>query len=246
MEQLTDIVKKLNDKQKSIFSDMFLGIWLSNGFGALTKKDTELLIFYALDVILGKSRPENNYEWSKLLKVTPSKIKSLRLESYLKFNDIFKSIEQDVLAKCFSSIEKLNLKISDNNISLSECDIKILVEDPVIIFELDRRIKDVGGQINYERNREIVRLGLKHFLCLVNNIADCGEENIIKKLASSKIEDEAKFEVLKSTIASVSYAKKSEGQKLVAFLDLLGETFAQKPKKLIDHLVKISKSQKFK
>ena len=33
MDQLTDIIENLNNKQKSVFSDMFLSIWLSNGFG---------------------------------------------------------------------------------------------------------------------------------------------------------------------------------------------------------------------
>ena len=246
MDKLTSIVENLSSKQKSKFSEMFLGIWFSNGFGALTKKDTELLIFYTLNSILEKSKPKNNYEWSKLLKVTPSKIKTLRLESYLKYSDIFHSGEEDVLARCFSSIDTLNLHISEDSVNLSDCSIKILVEDPVEIFELDRRLKDVGGQINFERNREIVRIGLKDFLLLINNAAESEEEKVIEQLAIIKTEDNSKFDKLKQEIGSASYAKKSEGEKLVTFLELLGDTFAQKHKKLIEHLRKIAKSQKFK
>jgi hypothetical protein len=63
-------------------------------------------------------------------------------------------------------MDTLNLNISDNGMNLSDCSIKILVEDPVVTFELDRGLKDVGGQINFERNREIVRIALKDFLLL--------------------------------------------------------------------------------
>src|SRR5436309_860641 len=82
------VVDRLKEKEKAAFFDIFWKAWSANGFGTLTKKDTELLIFGCLRRAFGRTGPKNNYEWAKLLRLTPTKVRSMRLEAHLRFGHL--------------------------------------------------------------------------------------------------------------------------------------------------------------
>ena len=72
--EIDAITSKLSKDAKAAFFDVFWKTWSSNGFGTLTKKDTELLIFDCLRAALGDAGPANIHEWARLLRLTPAKI----------------------------------------------------------------------------------------------------------------------------------------------------------------------------
>lgn len=76
MSTIADFVEKLEPTKKCQFIDTFFRIWSINGFGTMTKKDTELLLFRCLsDLLDNNSALGTNYQWAHLLRVTPQKIK---------------------------------------------------------------------------------------------------------------------------------------------------------------------------
>jgi len=74
MIKLEELPKNFSEKQKSAFFDIFWKTWSINGFGTMTKKDSELLIFACLQKIFGVECPETNYEWAQTLRLTPTLI----------------------------------------------------------------------------------------------------------------------------------------------------------------------------
>lgn len=68
MSTLADLVEKLPAAKKSRLVERFFRIWSSNGFGTMTEKDTELLLFRCLADLLGEHTPESNYPWAQLLR----------------------------------------------------------------------------------------------------------------------------------------------------------------------------------
>jgi hypothetical protein len=246
MNDLSELAQGLTKPNKEVYVDKFFEIWSENGFGAFTKKDTETLIFALLDGLLGDSRPRSNYEWAKVLKLTPTKVKNLRLEAHLKYGNILAGREiGELLIKFISEIKQFDLQVSDSQLGLVSGKVNILAENPVIKFELDNILKQFGGMVNFERNQEILIISLVDFIRLVNKITGSGEEKIIEQIIDIKIRDKAQLASITSAIESKSYANKSEGDKLITFLELLGDTFAEKPMKLISHLKTIFKSQKY-
>ena len=136
MESISSIFQGIEPEKKRVFAEKFFSVWCENGFGSFTKKDTELLIFSCLENLLDSSRPTNNYEWSKVLKIPPAKVKSLRLEAYLKFNSLFTEEEdRALLERCFSNIESFQLSETDPTLERGE--VRFVVEDPVILMVLD-------------------------------------------------------------------------------------------------------------
>ena len=112
IEKMEKIVESLGNKEKANFFDVFWTAWSANGFGTLTKKDTELLIFGCLKQALESVGSRyNNYEWAKLLRLTPSKIKSYRLEAHLRFGHLFSENTADdteTFLTNFSKIQSIN------------------------------------------------------------------------------------------------------------------------------------------
>lgn len=244
MKQLHEALKELPDDQAIKFSKLFLPEWIRMGFGALTKKDTEVLIFCCLEAILSK-KPNNNYEWAKMLKITPQKVKSLKLEGYLKYPIILNlSDPEELLMRCFNTIEHISFAVPEGHPSNACGDIKILIEDPIISFELDRKMKDLGGSLNFERNRELIKFEFKDFLLLIDKIMGSGETHIINNIITKKIETNKTLNEIQGKLTARSYAQKSDKDKLISFLELCGDAFAEKPTKLIKHLRLIFESQK--
>ncbi|KOR30200.1 hypothetical protein TI05_14365 [Achromatium sp. WMS3] len=62
------------------FTKQFLDLFLANGFGSMSKRDTELAVFHLLRNT-SEYQGKSNYELAKLLKIPESRIKSLRLAS---------------------------------------------------------------------------------------------------------------------------------------------------------------------
>ena len=244
--ELVKRLKSLPEGEKIFFFDTFFEIWGANGFGALPKKETELLIFSLMERIFGNRKPSSNYEWAKILKLTPAKIKSIKLETYLKYyplvnreEDIFRTIE-----KFFSRTELIHFDISAENPKLDEGQVKIMIEDPVILFEFDRIFKVLNGIYEIDRKGEVISMSVKDFLRLINAVTGDEEDDVIKKLAESSNSETKKFNSVKAEITKISYKNQSEGEKLIQFIELLGDTFAEKPTKLIKHLKLIFQSQK--
>jgi len=247
MSTLADFVEGLPPEKKSILVNTFFRIWSSNGFGTMTKKDTELLLFRCLADLLSSDAPDNNYKWAHLLRVTPQKVKAIRLESHLRFGHLFPASTEVGPAKYFGELQTLQLQLRSDGSEdfLKDVTVSFVLEDPVAQMELENNLKEVGTYLDFHRNREVVELRFVDFLKIIREHAtDLDEKAAIEGILQAKLKDAKQLESLESRLKSREYANKAESEKLLAFIELLGETFAEKPIALLKHLGLILKSQK--
>lgn len=235
------IPQLLNDKQKAAFFDVFWKTWATNGFGTLTKKDSELLIFSCLKKAFGAKGPSSNYQWATLLRLTPTKIKSMRLEAYLRFGHLFDETgvgDANAFLQRFGEVQSVDLHGLESGGSVENVTVSFVVEDPVVQMVIENSLKSLGSYLDFHRNKEVVRLRLVDFLRIV---ADGEQKKAIDKWVAEKAKEKSEAGSLTSRVKAKEYSEKTELQKLGAFLDDLSEYKGTKV--LTDHLKTIFKSQ---
>jgi hypothetical protein len=169
-------------RNAEMFVETFLKYYLANGFGAMPKKEIDILLFHLLsesEQIKGK----NNYEIANFLKITESRIKTLRLESALKYQPSDHSL---VLGKIFKElIAELNKPDFNGNY------LSVAFEDPVEKREFEHAVKKCGYHVEYGINKELLKITpLSLLSVIVANIED-GEKKFIR-IVKNHITDKAK------------------------------------------------------
>lgn len=165
-----DIAKLIPKERLSEFATAFLQEFLKDGFGAASKRSTELHIFHLLDS-LGEIDTLDNTKLSHLLQITETRVKSYRYESKLRFPpQEEKYIERRILwslAKCeFDGDAKR---------------IKFIVEDPYVRKALAAESKRLGGVPDSSFNSEIVTLRTDQLLSLISEFFGEGISKKYKK-----------------------------------------------------------------
>lgn len=237
MIKLEDIPDCFSSTQKEAFFNTFWKTWSINGFGTMTKKDTELLIFACLQKTFGSSCPETNYEWAQTLRLTPAKIKTMRLEAHLKFSHLF--AEEDDFSQHFTSIQNVDIKGIVTGQEIVDVTVSFVIEDPVVQMELEQRLKQIGTYLDFHRNREVVKIRLVDFFRIM---AEKEERDLIDKWLETKSVEAAKAKQIATRVTAKEYAQKSETDKLLDFVNDISSLC--QTKKLTDHIKKIFNSQK--
>ena len=242
MKDLSQTVAALKDPQLATFSRTFLEAWTDHGFGAFSKRDTELLIFTALREAFGDDAPRSNWEWAALLRMTPARARNLRRDAYMRFADRL-APEQvaELLIDCLGSVHSLDVDF-DQGLG---GDVRIVADNPIVEIELEPRLKSLGGYFNYERNREILRIPLRDYLALADDLLGAKGKQTFVALLEKIAEDQARHGAVADELASLKWAGKSEGEKLKDFLVFLAKQVPGGASKLIGYATRIFKAQKF-
>lgn len=124
----------------------FLDIYLKNGFQSLSKKDIDLLIFYFMEqdeLIEGNT----NYYKSRFLRITPNKLATLQLESYMRWGDENRGeILREFFRKTFEE-KKLNKTIEEQRDIIKKGKIPLTIENSVERLQLERTLKEINSNI---------------------------------------------------------------------------------------------------
>jgi hypothetical protein len=243
-QSIEEIPEYLTPKQKSSFFDVYWKAWSTNGFGTLTKKDSELLIFGCLKKVLGSDGPKNNYEWATLLRLTPSKIKSMRLESHLRFGHLLNENSADSakgFLDHFTYVQAIDITGLDSKGDLLAVTVSFVIEDPVVQMEIENKLKNLGSYLDFHRNREVVKVRLVDFFKLT---ADGKEQQAIDHWVITTAKAKADAKTIRSRVSASGYAQMTEAEKILEFVDDLAEL--GKVKVLTEHLKRIFRSQKEK
>ena len=168
-----------NTKSKE-FLEYFLQFYLQNGFQSLSKKDIDLLLFYLMEeynIFNGK----DNYQKAKQLKITPTKLKSLQLESYMRWG---KQTQKEILLKLFTRIfsqENIKSITREQENKLEKGYIPLMIENPVEKLELERILKENNSIVDYNLNKEVIDVKL-HTLILISYLTNDNKEKLLKEL----------------------------------------------------------------
>jgi len=142
------------------FSENLLREFLVNGWGSLSKRDLDLLLFILLEKDGALSRSASNYEVARELRLTESRVALLRKDAYARWRLLHPEEPQSVLKRIFQTSlteKKLEhvMKFATER-RMNEGFIPLLIEHPDDRAEMERAIKVAGGIPIHERNREVV------------------------------------------------------------------------------------------
>ncbi|MGV3662544.1 MAG: hypothetical protein ACO1TE_20330 [Prosthecobacter sp.] len=231
----------LSEKDKAAFFDTFWKAWSANGFGTLGKKDTELLIFGCLKQAFGAAGPTTNHDWAALLRLTPAKLKSMRLEAHLRFGHLFGENGTDAakaFLKSFAQFQTIDLTGMESSGEVGQVTVSFVIEDPVVQMNVENRLKSIGSYLDFKRNREVVTLRLTDFFKL---LAKDVEQSVIDRWVAEKAKEKADAGSLSKRVKAREYADRTEMGKLKAFSDDLAKF--GKVESLTSHLKLIFASQ---
>ena len=169
----------LTDDQNKCFGDFFLKKYLLNGFGAMTKSEMDILIFHLLSQS-EKLKDESNYIIANELKITESKVKSLRLNAALKYNQAnHKAVLANIVLRIIGEMEKPDF---------NDGQVMITIENPVEQRELDRAIKLAGRNIEHGFNKELFKISpIALFELIFSNLENSDKE--FKRFIQNHIAD---------------------------------------------------------
>lgn len=164
----------LTEDQYKEFGEKFVERFMAHGFGSMTKSEVDILVFHLLS---GSAEIKNksNYHIANKLQITESKVKSLRLNSALKYKQ---ANHKDVLA---SIVTRVTDEMGKPEFEGDK--VTITLENPVEQRELEHAIKSVGRNIEYGINRELLKITpIALFELVVSNLENPEQEfnNIIQ------------------------------------------------------------------
>jgi hypothetical protein len=139
----------MTPEEKQKFCDEFLNLYLAMGIGSLPKREIDLFVFHFLTNTSGY-RGKSNYELAKAFRVPEARIKSLRLNSALR--------HEQINARAVLSRLVERLIHSEQYVNLTEGKIELSIEDPIEKIELQNFLKRRGHFAEYTLNSEVLRI----------------------------------------------------------------------------------------
>lgn len=159
-------ITQLTDAEKTAFTEEFLEKFLTYGFGTLPKREIEILIFHLLYHKSTLFKGQSNYDIANQLKITESRVKALKSEAGLKYEQIEHHEALEAIARLFFEYQTTRPVLEGEMIQFA-------MEDPVLRREFEHAVKKLGYFIDYSFNREIVRVKAAVFLeIFITNFSD--------------------------------------------------------------------------
>ncbi|WDS37472.1 hypothetical protein [Pseudoxanthomonas sp.] len=147
-------------KDPAGFAEEFLRLSLMQGFGSLNKRDMELLTFVLLERDGAISRSSSNAMAALQLRITPTRVKSLRRDGYARWRALVPEESDAALQRIVATVlTEENLRSGAKHVSeraKKDGFLAIRVEHPDDAQQFEQAILDVGALPVYERNREVV------------------------------------------------------------------------------------------
>ena len=155
------------------FSEALLREFLANGWGSLSKRDLDLLLFILLEKDGALDRSASNYDVARALRLSESRVALLRKDAYARWRLLNPEEPQSVIRRIFQTAlaeKKLEnvMKFSTER-RMSEGFIPLLIEHPDDRAEMERAIKIAGGIPIYERNREVILISHKALIDIADH-----------------------------------------------------------------------------
>lgn len=178
--------------EKRIFSEKFLykeleDYILKKGFGSFNKNDFEVLIFKAL--LEGGLNSMSNYDISRKLKIAESKVKRLRYETDLKYNDKDEQHYTHYMYTLLNAhLQKISFKFDKNPENFK---IQFVVENIALRKFLDNILKTAGSFSDSSFNNEVVSISPEDFRIILDSFPKISQDNcpggreILKKMDSA-------------------------------------------------------------
>ncbi|MBO4875301.1 MAG: hypothetical protein J5542_08355 [Bacteroidales bacterium] len=175
---------KLSSTKKSNEHDILEAIierYTEPTFGSLTKKETDIMIFRALqDLGLIGNYPDV-YDVMSKLKVTRAKARTLIAESSLR-----RSSDEDLKQELTKLLESESILVADNKICLE-------IENPMLMDFLRAKLKENKYITDGSFSPEIVKLSVPAYLAICKDYANVHYNNLVALLNDNGISTTSKI-----------------------------------------------------
>lgn len=211
----------LSNDKKIEFIDKFLLEYVDKGFGVLSKRETELLVFHLLSD-LAELDSKSNYELALTLKVTPTKVKNYRFERRLRHSQL----EDYQIKNAFiEGLRKSNIKVNK-----SSKWILLSIEDSYIREAIKAKLKEINHFSDSSFNSEIISLDLDAFSNIITyyyqdvEFSELDDKDLLEYVQDTLNDDTEKITLKRLFRAFVEGAaqKAGEGTISAAFSFLTG------------------------
>jgi hypothetical protein len=198
------MIEHFTEKDKALAFDFILKEYYKSGFASLNKSDIDLLFFSTL-LKFGNIENKSDYELSKLLQITQSRIRNLKVKNALKYAPLhFNEIENVFLEKAkFARLESDLKRIS------------IPIYDPNIYIELENLIEKENGFVEAQLNPKIFTIRIDQFFSLLLVFQSIHEKRSLKEIKKEYL---AQLQVLQKEVSE--YHKELKKEPILSFKDL--------------------------
>lgn len=162
MDKLSEVLKKQGDKE---FGKAIIENFEELGLGVYSKADFEAFLFHQLSLYIDNNKVKDNYDWMRLLKITPSKLRSLQMTRSAKFLDLDLNNKEN-WKLIFNALDTKKLETEDKE----NGKVKIYIDDLHVHRLIERFVVEGGSSIDYTLNKNQLVLKYTEFLNLMNNI----------------------------------------------------------------------------
>ena len=201
---------ELNDPKA--FADTFLSQAVQQGFGALSKRDLELLVFVLLERDGAIDRNASNHAAAAVLRVTPVKLRALRRDGYARWRQLVPESADVHLRRILVNVLSAdNLRAGARHVSersRKEGFLAIRIEHPDDRQHFEQAILDAGGLPVYERNREVVAVRFDTLLAMAERggYVQPDSATVMAQLKGLAPASEELADLLKKDVATLRWA----------------------------------------
>jgi hypothetical protein len=211
MNKLSDIIVKDGSKK---FGEALIKSIEDLGLGVLSKSDFEAFMFHQILLNSDKSKLKNRYDLMLLLKITPSKLRSLEMIRSAKFLNLDLNNE-DNWKMIFNALEGKKLETEDKE----NGKVRIFIDDLHVHRLIERFVVESGSSIDYTLNKNQLVLKYSEFLNLLNDVLIQAKsrpllEAINKDKSELKVKKE--FEKLESVFKDLKESFKDKTYETIA------------------------------
>ena len=144
--------------------------YIKKGFGSMTKNDFEVWIFGQW-LAGSNNKQKSNYEISRELRIPETKVKRLRYEVDLQYQE---TSDEEKKAQIITLLEKAQLKPNGQQIQFN-------VENPVLRKYMDHLLKQAGYFADTSFSSEVVSLTINDWCKLLETIDANAMKSLLKK-----------------------------------------------------------------
>ncbi|RRN80810.1 hypothetical protein EIM50_03085 [Pseudoxanthomonas sp. SGD-10] len=204
-------MQQLELKDPAAFASEFLRQTQLQGFGALSKRDLELLVFVLLERDGAIDRNASNHAAAAQLRVTPAKLRALRRDGYARWRQLVAEPADEALRRILGHVlGEANLRAGASHVSersRNEGFLAVRIEHPDDRQQFEQAILDAGGLPVYERNREVLAVRFDTLVALAERSGFLQPETevVVARLRALAPASQELAELLRKDVSSLRW-----------------------------------------
>ncbi len=179
-----ELLNSLTNPAKKQFAEAILQSIEDLGLGSLSKSDFEALMYHQLTLQVKDNIIKDNYDWMRLLKITPAKLRSLQMIQSAKYISLNLD-NKDNWSYLLKALKKKYIEIEDKK----KGTIRFYIDDVHVQRFIEKFVVEKGSSIDYTLNRNQVVLKYDMYIKLMKKmfkIFELDEKDLVKSLEKDR------------------------------------------------------------